>query len=158
VEEESGFTLIELLVVVMIIGILIALALPTYQGAQARAADRAVQTNLRNAFTATRIYYAQERAFSDTPADLAEIEPTLEWTNAPLDETSSSTAVYVEVDGDDQIVLGGRTDSGWCFYLKDVVGGVEGGTYYDSAAADDGTCTPPAPSVIDEARWSGRTD
>jgi type IV pilus assembly protein PilA len=52
--HEDGFTLIELMVVVLIIAILLAIAIPTFLGAQNRARDRAAQSDLRNAITAAK--------------------------------------------------------------------------------------------------------
>ena len=53
-DEEDGFTLIELMVVVLIIAILLAIAIPTFLGAQDRARDRGAQSNLRNGLTAAK--------------------------------------------------------------------------------------------------------
>ena len=55
-EKESGFTLIELLVVIIIIGILAAIAIPTFLNQRKKGWEKASLSEIRNAAVALESY------------------------------------------------------------------------------------------------------
>jgi len=72
--NEGGFTLIELLVVIIIIGILLAIAIPSYMKFRDRANKSAAQANVRSSIPAVEAYFADNNSYAG--ATLAYLQTT----------------------------------------------------------------------------------
>jgi type IV pilus assembly protein PilA len=95
--EESGFTLVELLVVMLILGILAAIAIPTFFNQRDKARDSDAKVGARTAETAMETYATENGGNygtvpATTEARLITIEPTLQASR--LEVTYPAGAAY----------------------------------------------------------------
>lgn len=74
--SNKGFTLVELLIVVVIIGILVAIAIPVYSEITRSAKERACESNVRIIKSAILQYQVAENG--DEPDDISELAPYIE--------------------------------------------------------------------------------
>jgi len=108
------------MVVALTIGILIAIALPTFLGARERAQDRAAQSDLRTGLAAAMTHWSEAGDYGGFAAASAEaMEPSLDWQSAGTAPTGHQITIEAPDvgDPDTELLLIARLDSATYFCL-----------------------------------------
>lgn len=130
-KQDDGFTLIELLVVVVIIGVLVAIAVPVYLNYRQGAADKSAQSDARGAISAIEQYYTNNG--NTYPATIATTSTTV---GQPLTLTAQTNGTAGTITLSDKTQLGYNLASGGGSYIicSNNTGGSGKWYKYDSSA------------------------
>ncbi|WP_030176857.1 type II secretion system protein [Spirillospora albida] len=102
---DGGFTLIELLVVVVIIGVLVAIAVPVYMNYRKGAANKSAESDVRGAVSAVEQFYTENgNAYPDTAA-------SAEGANLSLAAKNSGTGGTIAVSPGNKVYVKNNTAS-----------------------------------------------
>jgi type IV pilus assembly protein PilA len=148
-KNDEGFTLIELAVVILIIGILLLLAIPSFLGVRKRAQDKAAQSALKVMLTNAKAIYGDAGNYSGaTDASMVNVEPGYTLNSATTSSQGPKLVSILVSTSNDRWSAAAMSQSAKCFFITD---SDASGTKFGStqlASVTTGGCTGTAASGV----------
>jgi type IV pilus assembly protein PilA len=140
--DESAFTLIELLVVLIIIGVLLAIAIPSYLGFQKKAQQTAAQSDVRQAVPDAEAYYSDYGDYAFTKlangSSAGSAVAALQSYDAGLSTAIATAATGTVIGGPTEYCISASVSGNWAHVIGPT-GATAGGT--TNGVVDDKTAT-----------------
>jgi type II secretory pathway pseudopilin PulG len=110
------------MVVLTVLAALLAIVIPSVLSYENKVQDRAAQARLRYALTAEKVVFVDGLQYTAVVPDLVQVEPALSYTAAvpPASVGIVGVVVNTTTDTNDTVVVASKSQSGICWYVKDV--------------------------------------
>lgn len=145
--REEGFTIIELLVVVVILGVLLGIALPTFLGARTRAQDKAAQSSLRTGLAVVKVCLTDTGDYAGCDSGtLTAIDGSAIWDDTGAPSTAPDRVSYAVTSS--TWAAAALSDSGTCWMvLDDLLAGLSYGQ------GNPASCDAAAAALASDESW-----
>lgn len=117
--SQNGWTLTETLVVVIILGLLVTIGVPIFQGQRSKAANSVAQTNLENAYRASRAFNLERWPATELLIDqMRSGEPVFQYVNSNETDTSGPREISLSVDDPNMLTMCTKSSTRLVYCLR----------------------------------------